>query len=76
MGPRAHGSVGGDSDAILPHDFEPTFKLNEFAKCWLDIALATTGLILFAPILLISSVAIKLGLPRTGFHPCALRRRQ
>ncbi len=60
MGPRAHGSVGGDSDAILPHDFEPTFKLNEFAKCVLDIALATTGLILFAPILLISSVAIKL----------------
>ena len=60
MGPHAHGSVGGDSDAILPHDFEPTFKLNEFAKRVLDIALATMGLILFAPILLISSVAIKL----------------
>ena len=60
MGPRGHELVGGDSDAILPHDFEPTFKLNEFAKRMLDIALATTGLILFAPILLISSVAIKL----------------
>ena len=60
MVPHAHESVGGDSDAILPHDFEPTFKLNEFAKRMLDIALATTGLILFAPILLISSVAIKI----------------
>ena len=60
MGPHAHELIGGDRDAILPHDFEPTFKLNEFAKRVLDIALATTGLILFAPILLISSVAIKL----------------
>ena len=76
MGPHAHELIGGDGDAILPHDFEPTFKLNEFAKRVLDIALATTGLILFAPILLISSVAIKLELSRTGFHPCALRRRQ
>ena len=60
MGPHGHESVGGDSDAILPRDFEPTFKLDEFAKRILDIALATTGLILFAPILLISSVAIKI----------------
>jgi len=58
---HAHRSVGEDSDAVLPHDFAPTFKPNEFAKRVLDFALATVGLIFFAPILLISSVAIKLG---------------
>jgi|SRR5271169_1149780 len=54
MGPHVHGSVSG------PHEFARTFKLNERAKRVLDIVLATMGLLLFAPILLISSVAIKL----------------
>ena len=60
MGPPVHGSGGGGGDATFPHEFARTFKLNERAKRVLDIVLATMGLLLFAPILLISSVAIKL----------------
>ena len=44
----------------------PSFGLDEAAKRLLDIVAATTGIILFAPILLIIPIAIKLGLPRVG----------
>jgi lipopolysaccharide/colanic/teichoic acid biosynthesis glycosyltransferase len=61
MGLHVHdGSVGGDSDATFLHDVAPTFRLRERAKRLLDIVVATMGLIIFVPILLIISVAIKL----------------
>jgi len=44
----------------------PSFGLDEAAKRILDIVAATTGIILFAPTLLIIPIAIKLGLPRVG----------
>ena len=61
MGLHVHdGSVGGDGDATFLHDVAPTFRLHERAKRVLDIVVASMGLVTFAPILLISSVAIKL----------------
>jgi len=44
----------------------PSFGLDEAAKRLLDIVAATTGIILFAPTLLIIAVAIKLGLSLVG----------
>ena len=61
MRPHVHQkSVAGGSDATFLRDVATTFRLNERAKRVLDIVAATMGLILFAPIILISSIAIKL----------------
>jgi lipopolysaccharide/colanic/teichoic acid biosynthesis glycosyltransferase len=57
---RVHKSVGGDSRTTLLRDVVPAFRLHESTKRMLDIVVSTVGLILFAPILLITSIAIKL----------------
>jgi lipopolysaccharide/colanic/teichoic acid biosynthesis glycosyltransferase len=57
---RDHKSGGGDSDATFLPDVVPAFRLHERTKRMLDIFAATMGIILFAPILLITSIAIKL----------------
>ena len=57
---RDHKSGGGDSDATFLPDVVPAFRLHERTKRMLDIFTATMGIILFAPILLITSIAIKL----------------
>lgn len=50
----------GDHYATVLHRGVPSLRLAERAKYVSDIVVATAGLILFAPILLITSVAIKL----------------
>jgi lipopolysaccharide/colanic/teichoic acid biosynthesis glycosyltransferase len=57
---HGHKSVGGDSHATVLRDVVPAFRLHERTKRMFDVVLATMGLILFAPILLIASIAIKL----------------
>lgn len=52
--------VGGNSGATFLHDVVPALGLGESTKRMLDIVLATMGLVFLAPILLITSVAIKL----------------
>ena len=52
--------TGRDSYATALGDGARTFKLDQRAKRVFDIVAATMGLILFAPILLVTSIAIKL----------------
>ena len=71
-----HKSVGGDSHATVLRDAVPAFRLHERTKRMFDVVLATMGLILFAPILLIASIAIKLDFaaPFLSVGPCTGRR--
>ena len=51
---------GGVSRATVRNDIVPAFGLDERVKRVLDIVAATMGLIILSPILLITSIAIKL----------------
>ncbi len=57
---RDHKSHGADSDATFLPDVVPAFKIHERTKRMLDIFAAAMGIILFAPILLIICIAIRL----------------
>ena len=50
-----------DNSAAVRDGVVPSFELNERTKRVLDIVVATIGIILFAPVLLIISTALKLG---------------
>ena len=54
--------VGGSGSDYLP-DLMPALRLRDRTRRMLDIVTAMAGLILFAPILLIVSIAIKLHSP-------------
>src|SRR5271169_6405522 len=53
----------GNSVVALGGGRAPAFRLDQYAKRLFDIAAATMGLILFSPLLLITSIAIKLDAP-------------
>ncbi len=59
---REHKTVGGGSSDYLP-DLVPGLGLRDRTRRMLDIVTAMAGLLLFAPILLIVSIAIKLHSP-------------
>ena len=52
--------IGGVSHATVRNDIVPAFGLDERVKRVFDIVAATMGLIILSPILLITSIAIKL----------------
>jgi lipopolysaccharide/colanic/teichoic acid biosynthesis glycosyltransferase len=53
-------SIGGVSGATVRNGIIPAFGLDERVKRAFDIVAATMGLIILSPILLITSIAIKL----------------
>ena len=53
-------SIGRVSHATVRNDIVPAFGLDERVKRVFDIVAATMGLIILSPILLITSIAIKL----------------
>ena len=60
--PKAPGPVCGKAidPAIVTNDWAPEFQFSRAAKRAFDIVAATVGLILFSPILLVASIAIKI----------------
>jgi lipopolysaccharide/colanic/teichoic acid biosynthesis glycosyltransferase len=56
-------SVARFAQSTIQHEAVPVIGLDEWAKRVVDIILATMGLILFAPILLLTSLAITLDSP-------------
>jgi lipopolysaccharide/colanic/teichoic acid biosynthesis glycosyltransferase len=60
---RDDKSIGQGNPAAALRDFLPAFRLEDAAKRLGDIVAATTGLILFSPLLLIAYVAIRLDSP-------------
>ena len=62
-------SSGRGNSALALGGDAPAFRLYQPAKRLFDIAAATMGLILFLPLLLITSIAIKLD----SSSPCLVR---
>jgi lipopolysaccharide/colanic/teichoic acid biosynthesis glycosyltransferase len=59
----SHCDNSGRAGPVTIQDIAPSFELDQWIKRLLDIVAATTGLILFSPILLLTSLAIKLDSP-------------
>ena len=59
----------GRSVVALGGGRAPVFRLDRYAKRLFDVAAATMGLVLFSPLLLITSIAIKLELARANSRP-------
>jgi polysaccharide biosynthesis protein PslA len=57
---RDDKSMGRGNPAAALRDFLPAFRLEDAAKRLGDIVAATTSLILFSPLLLLVSIAVKL----------------
>ena len=57
VGPVAQAAV---QDEAVQDEAVPVIELNQWSKRVVDIIVATMGLILFAPILLLASLAISL----------------
>ena len=62
-------SSGRGNSALALGGDAPAFRLYQPAKRLFDIAAATMGLILFLPLLLITSIAIKLALSWPDSRP-------
>jgi undecaprenyl-phosphate galactose phosphotransferase/putative colanic acid biosynthesis UDP-glucose lipid carrier transferase len=56
----SQGDNSGRAGPVTVQDIAPIFELDQWIKRLLDIIAATTGLILFSPMLLLTSLAIKL----------------
>ena len=64
--------IGGVSRAAVRNGIVPAFRLDEWVKRVFDIVAATMGLIILSPILLITSIAIKLDFraQSSSVRPC------
>ena len=60
MSLKGDHSISQDSRAIIVQGVAPAFGLDQHVKRAFDIAAATIGLMLFAPLFLITSITIKL----------------
>ena len=54
---------------INAEEFAPGFKLKPYIKRIFDVSAATVGLVLFAPVLFVVSVAIAVEFDRSNLNP-------
>ena len=69
QGEKQREPSGWANSATADRGVLPVFRLGPVAKRMVDIAAATLGLLVFSPILLIASIAIKLEISRPRSHP-------
>jgi lipopolysaccharide/colanic/teichoic acid biosynthesis glycosyltransferase len=75
MSLQDRNSFGGIAQTAIRDEADPVIGLDQWTKRIIDVIMATTGLILFAPILLLAAIAITLesGSPifiRQTLPPC------